>query len=56
MSRRRPKHNNTRALLPVRFALTMRTMRIVPATESLTVEFKSDRKGLSDTDVVLAAV
>jgi len=28
----------------------------VPSVESLTVEFKSDRKGLSDSDIVLAAV
>ena len=31
-------------------------MTALPTQESLTVEFKSDRKGLSDSDIVLAAV
>lgn len=31
-------------------------MPALPTKESMTVEFKSDRKGLSDSDVVLAAV
>jgi ATP-dependent DNA helicase RecG len=31
-------------------------MRTVPTTESLTVEFKSDERGLSDDDLVLAVV
>ena len=32
------------------------SMAALPDRETLTVEFKSDRKGLSDTDIVLAAV
>lgn len=31
-------------------------MSQLPTKESLTVEFKSDRKGLSDGEIVLAAV